>query len=86
MEEKEIRKQISLVRAYKRVFCTDDGKKVFADLCKSVHFNNRVFDPDPYVNAFNCGQYDVVKRIVHVMEMDLEELMKRVKDDNKKEP
>lgn len=60
-------KQIGRVRAYKRLFDTDDGKVVLADLTKSFNPFRCTFTDDARKSAYLDGQRSVVLSIIKVI-------------------
>lgn len=80
MERKE-----AIIRAYKRLFDSDDGKVVLQDLAKSCNFSLSSFDSDPYRTAYNEGVRSVILRLFDILDTDLEiiiQLLKREKEMN----
>ena len=62
----------ALISKYKQVFNEEkDGvKEVLADMCSAHSVFNGGFSPDPYVNAFNSGERNVVLRILTILNLD----------------
>ena len=67
-------KQLAELRlAYRRVFNTDDGQKVLADLKKRSSFEATTFvSGDPHTSAFNEGQRAAVLLIVRMLSEEKE--------------
>lgn len=63
------RRQRERIEQYRRLFTTEDGKAVLADLKKS--FLRQPFTPDPYMTAFRAGSFEVVDRMVRFVELDV---------------
>lgn len=84
-ESKKSEKDLEMVLSYKRLFKSEDGKRVFYDLCKSCNFHRQVFDPDPYSNAFNCGQHAIVQRLVDMMDISVDEFRHRIQQGKKED-
>lgn len=63
---------------YKKVFETEEGKRVLKDLEKVCLYNATAFDKDPYVTAFQEGLRGVFLHIKTITEMDIEELERLV--------
>jgi len=68
-----------LVRAYREVFDRDRPSvdEVLANLCSEHNVFNGGFDPDPYINAFQAGERNVVLRILTILNLthvEIEEL------------
>jgi hypothetical protein len=61
---------------YKKVFETEEGKKVLKDLEKVCMYRSTTFDKDALVMAFQEGLRAVYLHITTVMDMDIEELEK----------
>ena len=59
---------------YKKVFESEEGKRVLKDLEKKCMFNYSVFDKDSLVMAYQSGLRGVYISIVTLMNMDIEEL------------
>lgn len=67
------------IRAYKRVFESEDGKVVLQDLMKSCHIFTSTMDANPTEHAYKEGERSVVLRIMRTLNIDpskLEEAMK----------
>lgn len=62
------------IQAYKRVFDSEDGKIILADLMKSCHYLNSTFDKDPYETHFNEGARSVVVRILKTTNTSMDKL------------
>lgn len=52
---------------YKNLFSSKEGQAVLADMSKQFIGIGSSFDPDPYVNAYNCGLRDSVLHIKDMM-------------------
>lgn len=63
-----------LVRSYKAVFSTDQGKKVLYDLMKTFHVLHSTMDANPQELAYNEGARSVVLRILRTIQTDPAEL------------
>ena len=65
-----------LVRAYREVFDRDrpSVENVLANLCSEHHVFNGGFDPDPYINAFQAGERNVVLRILTILNLTHREI------------
>jgi len=57
---------IELHRAYKRVFETEDGKTVLADLEKRGCFTRSTFSTDPGRTEFNEGRRSLALHVHHM--------------------
>lgn len=67
------------IRAYKRIFESEDGKIVLQDLMRSCHVFSSTMDPNPTEHAYKEGERSVVLRIMRTLNIDpskLEEAMK----------
>ena len=70
MDNKQL---VELRLAYRRVFNTDDGQKVLADLKKRSSFEATTFvSGDPHTSAFNEGQRAAVLLIVRMLSEEKE--------------
>jgi len=67
-QKEEVSRRITRSATFQRVFRGLDGEFVLAELEKQL----RGFDPDPYVNAYNCGVRDILNFITTVLEADVE--------------
>jgi len=65
-----------LIRAYKHVFATEDGKKVLHDLMKTFHIFHSTMDASAHEMAYNEGERSVVLRILRTINTDPSELEK----------
>lgn len=61
---------------YKKVFSTEEGKRVLADLEKECFGKDSTFATDPYTSAFNAGNRAVLLHIETVLTLDIEALEK----------
>jgi hypothetical protein len=61
---------------YKKVFGTEEGKKVLKDLEVFCLYNEDTFDNDALFMAYKTGLRKVYLHIKVVMDMDIEELEK----------
>lgn len=59
---------------YKKIFSTEEGKRVLKDLEKVCLYRTSTFDKEPMVMAFQEGLRTVYLHITTIMEMDIEEL------------
>ena len=64
------------IRAYKRVFDSEDGKKVLQDLMKSCHVFTSTMDANPNETAYKEGERSVVLRIMRTLKIDPSEIEK----------
>ena len=67
-QREEVIRRITRSATFQRVFKGADGDFVRTELKKQI----RGFDPDPYVNAYNCGMRDFYNFITTVLEADVE--------------
>ncbi len=68
--EQEFAKYRAKVEAYKRLFATDDGKVVLADLKYMYHMNGTTITPgDAYGTHYHEGQRTVVLGIQNKIDM-----------------
>ncbi len=59
---------------YKKVFETEEGKRVLKDLERVCMYRSTTFDKDSLVMAFQEGLRAVYLHITTIMNMDIEEL------------
>ena len=69
---------------YKKVFESEEGKRVLKDLEKVCLYRATTFDKDALVMAFQEGLRGVYLHITTIMAMDIEEL-ERISNRNTKE-
>ena len=75
-----------LIRAYVRLFNTEDGKKVLHDLMKACHFFRSTMDSNSHELAYREGERSVVLRILRTIKTDPAELEKFLNEqDNRQE-
>lgn len=65
-----------IIRAYKRVFESEDGKQVLSDLMKNAHIFRSTMDPNPQELAFREGERAMVLKILRTIKADPSELEK----------
>lgn len=73
-QENNSEKLKGLRNDYKKVFESEEGKKVLKDLEKVCLYRATTFDKDSLVMAFQEGLRAVYLHITTIMEMDIEEL------------
>ena len=78
MQSKEL---IDLVKMYRRIFNSDDGKMIRADLKKRCFADVSTFHQDPRVHAFQEGSRAVYLTIESMLTMDLEKVQKHGKEE-----
>ena len=61
---KRIKKQKEMVSTYKRVFTSDDGRRILSDLMNVCGMQRSSFDSDPLKMAYHEGERAVVLRIL----------------------
>lgn len=69
-QNKAKREQLARIDAYKRLFETEDGKIVLADLVRLYDTNPPLVEGDPYATHYAVGQQAVVKGIFVKLKMD----------------
>ena len=82
-QREEVVRRIARSAAFQRVFKGADGDLVRVELKKQI----RGFDPDPYINAYNCGMRDFYNFITTVLEADVEkarEVLENAKAEEKR--
>lgn len=82
-QRKRASKAAATISAYRRLFSTDDGKIVLADMMKSCHVSRSVVGPTPYDTYFNEGQRSVVLSLMGTAGMTEVELKSRIDAMNK---
>lgn len=70
-------------RAYQEVFDLESlqVQTVLSDLCKAHSVFDGGFDPDPYLNAFNNGERNVVLRILTILKTNPNDIITLAKED-----
>jgi len=63
-----------LIITYKKLFSTDDGKKVLHDLMKSCHIMTSTLETDPILMAHNEGARSIVLRILRTIQTDPDQM------------
>lgn len=63
------------IKAYQRLFATEDGLAVLKDLGKHCHLTQSTFNGNNLESAFNEGQRAVLLRIFSVIKMQPEKLI-----------
>lgn len=76
---------LSRVQDYKRVFNTQQGKRVLHDMMESHYVMRNTYEgkEDPYGQAFREGQRHVVLRIFSIMETNpsqMEDILREAND------
>jgi len=74
MQENNADKLKGLRNDYKKVFESEEGKRVLADLERLGMFRQTTFSKEPLVMAYNEGLRTFYLHITTFMNMDLEEL------------
>ena len=75
-----VKREVSRVRAYQRVFNTPEGELVLQDLMKTHHFLGTTFDGDNVRKTiFREGERNVVLRILAILKMDVQHIQERIK-------
>lgn len=75
---KKARSQAGIVRAYKNVFESPDGRKVIADLMRVHGMMSSSFSGDANQTIFKEGERNVVLRILAVLKTDEALLRERI--------
>lgn len=82
MSDNRLKKQAAkgkrTIKAYQRLFATDDGKIVLQDLMQSCHMLSQNFGSDPNEAMYSEGERAVVLRILRTLNTDAEMLMKHL--------
>jgi len=79
----KVQRTKSVVSCYKRLFTTEDGKRVLADLMKAHKVMSSTFSKDPYETALNEGERNVVLRILKHLHFDMEQFEQRIEQVSK---
>lgn len=61
---------------YQQTFSSPHGKKVLKGLIKNFYMKRSYVPGDPQGTAFNDGQAEVVRHIIHQMKFDLKAIEK----------
>lgn len=90
-DKSQVQKQTELVLTYRRVFNSDDGKKVLADLMTNsyqltttIHYD-RSGQFNPYMAFFHEGERSVLLKILNILEKtpdDIKAMYSEIKKDN----
>ena len=84
MEIFKKRKELaSTVIAYQKVFSTEEGKRVLADLLGVCGFMDSCMDPNPTEVSFKLGKREVVLRILNNINADPEKILEILRDNRK---
>lgn len=67
------RKKLDDALYYQRLFKTEDGKVVLADLIKKNNVLSNTFNDDPHRSAFNQGRRDAILEILSILNIDIDE-------------
>ena len=73
------KKMVDTINLYKKVFSSEEGRKVLVDMAKATNIHGTSFDSDQLQMAFNEGQKAVVLRILRTIETDPEQLLQLIK-------
>lgn len=74
MPENNAEKLKGLRNDYKKIFESEEGKRILEDLAKICHYRTPTFDKDALVMAFQEGLRTVYLHITTMMTIDIEEL------------
>ena len=80
MVEKEDGRRTALIKTYKRLFATDDGKKVLKDLSSRHYLWSSTYSVNPHEMAIKEGQRNVILFILSRIGEDLDELQNMAKE------
>ena len=75
-EEVSVQKKLDIVRAYKTIFETSEGKDVLQDLMKTSFFTKSIFTPEPNTMAYYEGRRSVVLDILALLDKKEEDILK----------
>ena len=73
-------KKADLVRAYRNVFSSTEGKLVLHDMMKTFHVLHSTMDSNPHELAYKEGERSVVLRILRTINTDPSELEKMLNE------
>jgi len=68
------RHRADLTLKYQRVFKSDEGKEVLADLCRANNVLKPIFDADPVKMAFNEGNRNAILMILSYLNTNTDEV------------
>lgn len=72
-------KRARLIRAYREVFSSDEGKEVLHDLCRSCNVYSSTMDTNANEVIYKEGARSVILRILKTIEIDPFELDRQIK-------
>lgn len=81
-------KRKEIVEAYRRLFRTPDGEKVFRDLLEVCGYSRSSFDLDTNKMAFYEGQRSVILRIaktVNMTDRDVLQMMRHIEQNTEEQ-
>lgn len=78
--DKIIRKSEKVNVAYKQVFSGADGEEVIKDLISLAGLMSSTESLDHAKLAFREGQRDIIFRILHAVDMDISEYIKKLRE------
>lgn len=84
-EERMIERNVAKLQDYKRVFSSEQGKRVLSDLIASHYMMSSTFSRGPGSEqdmAFKEGQRQVVLRIMTIMDQDPAQVAQAIKESN----
>ena len=67
---KQTQKTLDVIRAYKTVFNSSEGKIVLYDMMKVCGFRKSILHPEPVIMGHNEGKRSVIIDIIEVLEKD----------------
>lgn len=74
-----LKEEVAINLCYKRLFATDDGKRVLKHLMDTSFVLQSTYDPNPQTSAFKEGQRATVLAIFNMIEMPVELLIEYLK-------
>jgi len=80
----KVQERAETIRAYKRVFESDDGKKILKDLMKACHFLSTTMHVNPNEAAYKEGERSVLLRILKTVKINADEVEHHLKEQNTK--
>ncbi len=79
-EKDKARKRISIVASYREVFNSPLGKRILYDLVQNHYLMSSTFSKDPMEMALREGERNCVLRILKMMNIKKEDLVKKLEE------
>lgn len=81
-QNKIAKKQIATIADYKKVFGTDQGKRVLAHICKECHILDSHY-LDPNQSQFRDGERSFAVKILNILKYDVRQLLDLLEKEEK---